>query len=154
MEKMTSAHVAYSFLALFVTAVLAIDADHAVAGETGKWCPETIETQQEPKTIPEGYAVSADTLGPSRLTYVSFFDGPPEQQADLVPDEDKGGQPEWHFSSPSKVGGYWIGCHYSRTQLMLTRQLPASVRKCSVSYQKRDQGLIEGERPIKQITCG
>jgi hypothetical protein len=119
----------------------------------GELCPQTLETSQAAPAPSGDYAVVVDALGPSRLTYISMFEGPPEQMADLVPDRNEARFAQWDFPKSNQSAGHWIGCHYSRTNLMLTRNLPASTKRCTVTYSNRDEGLIEGSKPLKSVSC-
>lgn len=116
-------------------------------------CPRQIGTEQTLKSLRNGYDVQADTLGASKLTFVEFFDGPPAQLASLVPDKETIRFARWNFVDQDRHGGIWIGCHYSRTRLVMSKKLPIGTQSCLVTYLDAKSGLIEGARQIESIKC-
>ena len=98
------------------------------------WCPDTIKVDQ--KAIPPSpeWSVSYNSL-PHQLEMVTFFSGPPQENASLVYDEKsktKGGWVgTWNF--PIDAGSYWIQCSYSGTRGR-TVQAPPGLGECLPSY--------------------
>jgi hypothetical protein len=121
------------------------------AGET--WCPATINVAQKAESPSPEWSVSYNPL-PHRLEMVTFFSGPPEQNASLVYDKrskTKGGWiATWNFSKDA--AGYWIRCSYGGTRAELSRRLPASVSACRVTYDDTSH-FPSGLPVIGQIEC-
>ena len=137
-------------LCLFVFA-LALAGICFAAEET--WCPDAIKADQKVVSPSPEWTVSYSSL-PQRLEMVTFFSGPPEEQASLVYDKKsktKGGWiGTWNF--PKDSSGYWIQCSYAGTRAELSRRLPDSVSVCRVTY---DEGLhsVSGLPAIRKIEC-
>jgi len=85
---------------------------------------------------------------------ITFFDGPPEENASLVNDSTSriGGKDiaTWRFGA-SRVRPLWVACGYSGTSISLARNLPTNIRSCSVTYNPRQQ--VGGLPLIEQINC-
>lgn len=117
-------------------------------------CPETVPlaTPQLAKPM-EGWKEFVDTA-PHRLSRVTFFDGPVEDSASLVPDEDtrlgKTRTAKW-LLQPKPDRPYWFACYYSGTSLALSRALPAGLKECDVTYNPSIE--IDGMPEIKSIAC-
>ncbi|WP_147375810.1 STY0301 family protein [Noviherbaspirillum cavernae] len=113
-------------------------------------CPARIETSQSPRKIPEGWTPVLEG-GPSILTNAGFYDGHPEQLAELAPSKSKSTRRElvndWSFSTAHN-GSIWIKCIYSNTGLSLARQLDKDISSCSISYDARHAPFS-----IADITC-
>jgi hypothetical protein len=117
-------------------------------------CPMTIEVSQSLAAPQEGWTDGADKL-PTELAGISVFDGPPEELADLIPDDGTGSGDSrsdiWNL--PKIERGYWLTCRYSSTTVTLTRQLPATVTRCEAVYAK-DMTFIGGAPVVRSVTCG
>jgi hypothetical protein len=117
-------------------------------------CPDTVPLASPQLAKPiEGWKVFFDTT-PHRLSRVTFFDGPVEDSASLVPDEDtrlgKTRTAKWLFQ-PKPERPYWLACYYSRTSLALSRALPEGLKECDVTYNPSVE--IDGMPEIKSISC-
>ena len=119
----------------------------------GVKCPDTIKVDQKAMSPSPEWKVSYSSQ-PNQLEMVTFFSGPPEEQASLVYDKKsktKGGWiGTWNFPKDSR--GYWIQCSYGGTKAELSRRLPDSVSVCRVTY---DEGLHSGSGlpAILKIEC-
>ncbi len=142
---------------LLVAAAGTIQASAAPAGAGAAagadvGCPASVSVRQA-ATAPAGWAVDYDKKA-NDLTMVTFFEGPPAELASLVYDEQtsKGGEIRavWRFPPGSK--GIWMSCAYDGTRAVLSRQLPASVRTCTVRYDKATASS-SGLPSIKGIEC-
>jgi hypothetical protein len=116
-------------------------------------CPETVPLASPQLAKPiEGWKVLFDTT-PHRLSRVTFFDGPAEESASLVPDEDtrlgKTRTAKW-LLQPKPERPYWFACYYSGTSLALSRALPAGLKECDVTYNPSIE--IDGMPQIKDIS--
>jgi len=85
---------------------------------------------------------------------VTFFDGPPDDQASLVYDdfakEKDSSIATWQL--PRNPRGYWIKCSYSNTTLELARSLPEATASCQVTY-SRAATSGQGLPLIERIAC-
>ena len=124
---------------------------HAAAGPVG--CPATVTVSQQLSTPVAGWKAGTDDL-PHRLSSITFFDGPPEENASLVNDSTiRGAGKEialWRFGT----GGsrtIWMTCGYSGTSITLSKSLPVGISSCSVTYNPRQQ--VAGLPLIEQINC-
>ena len=113
-------------------------------------CPKDFKTEQKLLLPVKGWDVFEDpNLQHHFLTAVSFYDGPPKEMADLVPDdpEAKGGQ-VWTFALGAGAGhGVWQVCRYSGTSLSLSRKLEPSVKSCKVRYG------YQSPREVESVVC-
>lgn len=76
---------------------------------------------------PPGAAVAVNANAIS----VSLFDGPPQELADLVPDNPSSRRPRWTLAKERKRDSYVV-CNYADTRMKLARKVPAEVRSCAV----------------------
>ena len=113
--------------------------------QTDTLCPPRIGTNQQLSAPLPDWKVAPDGL-PNQLAGITFFEGPPEQQASLAPDIEKKTQSTWNFTKPA-----WIACHYSGTSLTLTRALPKTTKSCTITFQP---GVtVAGLPAIQKIEC-
>jgi hypothetical protein len=126
-----------------------------VAQEAAKIdCPDSVSLARPQLAKPiEGWNVFVDTA-PHRLSRVTFFDGPVEESASLVPDEDtrlgKTRTAKW-LLQPKPERPYWLACYYSGTSLALSRALPAGLKECDVTSNTSVE--IDWMPEIKSISC-
>src|SRR5215468_3880925 len=117
----------------------------AVLADVG--CPMKVEVKQALATPQSGWTAGLDQV-PTEAAGVSVFDGPPEEMADLVPDDSKDAvdirSDIWNL--PQSDRGYWLVCHYANTTVTLARQLPTTVTRCEVVYEK--QQTFAGGAPV------
>ena len=85
---------------------------------------------------------------------VTIFDGPPAEQASLVPDNQKtvGDNILQVWQLPKSNRGYWIQCNYANTTAQIVRRLPASVTRCDVVYD-RNLRFGGGGNSVKSVNC-
>jgi hypothetical protein len=124
----------------------------AVLADVG--CPMKVEVKQALTAPPSGWTAGLDKL-PAEAAGVSVFDGPPEELADLVPDDSKDGADTrsdiWNL--PHSDRGYWLVCHYANTTVTLARPLPATVTRCEAVYEKQ-QTFAGGAPVMRSSKCG
>jgi hypothetical protein len=123
----------------------------ALAQQT--YCPDSISVIQSITKTPDGWTASQDKL-PTTLSAVTFFSGPPEEQASLVYDKwtKRNGLADavWHFT-PTASPAIWMSCRYSSTQIVLSKRLPARITDCTVTY---DPNItVSGNPQIRGIAC-
>jgi hypothetical protein len=133
-------------------AALALVASPALADTSGLSCPATLVQHPAQKAdAPEGW--TARERGEMHwLDGAAVFDGPPEEQADLVPDNENAAASAavWTLD-PKSDRGYWVECRYEGTETTLAGKVPAGARKCAVSRKKAD-GI--GYRGGRKVTDG
>lgn len=117
-------------------------------------CPMKVEVKQALAAPPSGWTAGLDKL-PTEVAGVSVFDGPPEELADLVPDDGKDAADTrsdiWNL--PHSDRGYWVVCRYANTAVILSRKLPAAVTRCEAVYEK--QPTFAGGAPVvRSVKCG
>ena len=96
-------------------------------------CPENIETKQTLSKAQDGWDAVVDTLnGRQNLETMELYDGPFEEGAALVPDNESSKKdPYW---TNHTLKGFWVACFYSQSTVRLTKQIPGSVKKCTLRY--------------------
>ena len=116
-------------------------------------CPKKIEVSQSLAAAQEGWTDGREKL-PTELAGISVFDGPPEQLADLVPDDgaESGDSRSDVWNLPKNERGYWLTCRYSSTTVTLTRPLPATVTRCEAVYEKQ-LSFIGGAPVVRSVAC-
>jgi hypothetical protein len=117
-------------------------------------CPDTVSLTDPQLSQPvAGWNVFFDTP-PHRLTRVTFFEGPVEQHASLVPDQEtrrgRTTTAKW-LLHPQPERPYWLACYFSGTSLALSRALPAGLKQCTVTYLTSVE--IDGMPEIKSLSC-
>jgi len=112
-------------------------------------CPAAVSTIQSAPHAPAAFTVQ-NTTEPSSFRNVTFFDGPPAEQASLAPESDDGVRSIWTFD-PAAPKGIWVACGYQGTQILLQQKLRAGIRKCIVTFDKNVQ--IDGFPLIRDIDC-
>jgi hypothetical protein len=117
-------------------------------------CPFEIEVVQALREPQNEWAEGAEPW-PSELVNLAVFDGPPEELAQLIHDEEteEGDTATiaWEFF-PNEERGYWITCHYANTLVTLTRALPMSVRRCEVVFETQIS-YADGRRVVRSMRC-
>ncbi len=116
-------------------------------------CPPSIKVEQKAISPSQEWNVSYNPL-PADLEMVTFFSGPPEENASLVYDKKtkvKGGWVgTWKF--PKDPAGYWLRCSYRGTQAELSRRLPDSISACRVTYDETMHSAA-GLPVIRKMEC-
>ncbi len=123
------------------------------AAEQSATCPANVDVHEQLSTPPAGWSATYDNA-PHQLAGITFYDGPPKDNASLVYDDiakSAGKQiARWHFA-PTSIRSIWIACRYAATAVVLTKALPATVSGCTVTYDSKQQ--IAGEPVIDKISC-
>jgi len=122
----------------------------AAAEEVG--CPaQIVTTQTLAKAVP-GWTDRKDT-SPNVLAGLTFYDGRPEEQASLAPDEKhvKGKLVESWELFPNPPRQNWLECVYAGTSIKIAKPLPKEIRGCTVTF--NEQQTIDGYPQIEKIVC-
>jgi hypothetical protein len=122
-------------------------------GRRDAQCPPLIAVEERAAEVPEGWTVHKRKTG-HRVLGVTFYDGPPSEDASLVYDETTTNGDDWIATwkfAPSERG-YWILCRYEATTIELMRALPPTVSVCRVVYDKR---IVTDPRhdEVRRIEC-
>jgi len=80
---------------------------------------------------PPGAAVA----GNSPAVSISAFDGPPQELAELVPDNPNARRHKWSLAKDRKRDTYMV-CNYMDTRMKVAHKVPAAVRSCTVDASK------------------
>jgi hypothetical protein len=117
-------------------------------------CPMKIDVEEKIAAPQPGWTEGLSGL-PTELAGISVFDGPPEELADLVPDDgvDAADARSDIWNLPKNDRGYWLTCRYSSTTVTLTRQLPATVTRCEAVYEK-ELHFVGGDSVVRSVACG
>ncbi len=117
-------------------------------------CPDSIQVANAKLLNPvKGWNATSDPV-PHHLKRVVLFDGPPQERASLVPDREtktKLGNTAVWLLADKPPRSYYIGCYYSSTTVVLSRELPAGLTQCTVLYSSSEQ--VEGMAAVKKISC-
>jgi hypothetical protein len=116
-------------------------------------CPATIVDEQRASAPAPDWTVSYSGYE-TAVAGVTIFDGPPAQQASLVPDSEKtvGDNIIQVWQLPNSDRGYWLQCNYANTTSQISRRLPASFSRCDVvlNHNMRFSG---GSNVVKSVNC-
>ena len=112
-------------------------------------CPPQIQTTQSLKgKAPDGWTSIRETRYPQWLKSIAIFDGPPNEHADLVPDNEVNQDPEktvWTFNK-KKDRSLYLACEYSGTEMLLVKELSRHITQCrmilSISNPPSGTGLL------------
>ena len=105
-------------------------------------CPAEIESDATAGGTPQTF----------KFRYVSFFDGDPEDLADLAPDEGpdpKRLEQRWQFTR-TKGRPIVMICRYHGTQQTVRKNVPASIKECRLTGLVSDEGEVVGS---PTLTC-
>jgi hypothetical protein len=116
-------------------------------------CPDAVSVKQNGAPPAPEWSVSYSAT-PTALEMVTFYSGPPREEASLVYDDFVRGKDSstatWKF--PKDPRGYWIKCSYRGTTVELSKVLPPTVSSCRVTYD-REATSASGLPAIKRIAC-
>jgi hypothetical protein len=116
-------------------------------------CPDAVSVKQAGVATAPEWSVSY-SAAPNQLEMVTFYSGPPKDEASLVYDDfvnaKSSSTATWKF--PKDPHGYWVKCSYRGTTLELSKALPATVSTCRVTYD-RAASSPSGLPAIQRIAC-
>jgi hypothetical protein len=138
---------------LFAVAFAATCASPLGAAAADSLCPETVSVKQTGAAVAAEWSMSYSAL-PNQLEMVTFYSGPPKDDASLVYDDwvkaKDSATATWKFAKDPR--GYWVKCSYRGTTLELSKALPPTVSTCRVTYD-RATATAAGLPEIKRIAC-
>jgi hypothetical protein len=107
-------------------------------------CPESIETAQTLRSaLPKGWTSAVDSLnGKHPLENVQVFDGPFDDGASLVPDnEGKEETPHWILSKDAPRP-FLMACFYSQSVVRVLHELPKDAKKCTTLFKTKPYRVL------------
>jgi hypothetical protein len=139
-------------LSIFMIALaFAIAPAHRAMAESA--CPPKISVEQRASAPGADWTVSYSGYE-SAVQGVTIFEGPPAEQASLVPDSEKTVGDNliqvWRLAGSDR--GYWLQCNYANTTAQISRRLPASIARCDVVYD-HNLRFANGANVVKSVNC-
>jgi hypothetical protein len=115
-------------------------------------CPPRIEVNQRLAVQFPRWSAISDQI-PHQFAGLTFFDGNPRDQASLAPDKQTtvNGKTVALWTFGVSGGRIWVACRYAATDVMLTRELPRTVRTCSITYATRE--TVDGLPVVETVDC-
>jgi len=116
-------------------------------------CPATIAVQQRASAPASDWTVTYSGYE-TAVAGVTIFDGPPAQQASLVPDNEKtvGDSIIQVWQLPKSDRGYWLQCNYANTTAQISRRLEPGVSRCDVVL-NQNMRFSGGGNVVKSVNC-
>jgi hypothetical protein len=109
-------------------------------------------------TVTPQVATQCPAISGQTLVYVDIYDGPPENQADLAPDDSKR-QPNGGVSNVWQLAagadGLYVKCGYGKKlegpySRMETIELPSTVKTCRADFKK---GPSPSDLTLARFSC-
>jgi hypothetical protein len=115
-------------------------------------CPQTVAVEQRASAPAPDWTVSYSGYE-TAVAGVTIFDGPPAEQASLVPDSEKtvGDSIIQVWKLPKSERGYWLQCNYANTTAQISHRL-AGVSRCDV-VSDRNMRFGGGGYVVKSVNC-
>src|SRR5712692_5668824 len=117
-------------------------------------CPPALAVEQKASAPGADWTVTYSGYN-TAIAGVTIFDGPPANQASLLPDREQMTSDTvfqtWKLAKNDS--GYWLQCDYANTTAQIYRRLPASVTRCDVTYERNVRFGGEGRRVVKSVSC-
>ena len=138
--------------ALILT-VLACAIAPAVVARAESACPPTIAVEQKASAPASAWTVTYSGYE-TAVAGVTIFDGPPAEQASLVPDSERTSGDDiiqiWQLAKNDR--SYWLQCNYANTTAQISRRLESSIRRCDVVYDHNTH-FFGGGNVVKSVNC-
>ncbi|BCB22411.1 hypothetical protein OCUBac02_53050 (plasmid) [Bosea sp. ANAM02] len=135
---------------VFAAGLSLIAAGSAIAAPQ---CPAELTTRQELSSVHQGWK-EQQVMSPHRHARITFFDGPPAEQASLAPDETRSVNGRevstWRFGR-SSTRAIWIECGYAGTSISLSQELPAETKSCSITFDPKVR--LSGLPRVGKLDC-
>lgn len=130
----------------------AIAAPHRAWAEVT--CPPTLAVEQKTSAQAADWAVTYSGYDIA-LAGVTIFEGPPAEQASLMPDGEQTTTDRFFqtWNLPGSGRGYWLQCEYANTTAQISGRLPANVSRCEVSYERNVRFGGEDRGVVRSVTC-
>jgi hypothetical protein len=116
-------------------------------------CPATVVVEQRASAPSLDWTVTYSGYE-TAVAGVTIFDGPPAEQASLVPDKEKtvGDNIIQVWQLPKSERGYWLQCNYANTTAQISRRL-AGVSRCDVVLDHNMRFGGGGGNVVKSVNC-
>ena len=116
-------------------------------------CPQTVAVEQRASAPTPDWTVTYSGYE-TAVAGVTIFDGPPAQQASLVPDSEKtvGDSIIQVWQLPKSDRGYWIQCNYANTTAQISHRLEG-VTRCDVVSDHNMRFGGGGGYVVKSVNC-
>lgn len=97
-------------------------------------CPATLNVEQTANSVP-GWTSDRASSATGRLASMGFYDGPVSEGAHLRPNglRKRGQITVLESDFDGHLRPIHLGCSYVGTDIILSRPLPASVRRCTIT---------------------
>jgi hypothetical protein len=112
-------------------------------------CPKEVNTRQELSAPLEGWQTNLSGKSASLLRSVDFFEirakgAKTASISQLAPDNaDSGKDPVWTLDPAEE---YWLGCNYSNTNIVLSRDIGRGFKRCEVKFNKHVSPQVDSIR--------
>ena len=140
-------------LGSLITAFLALSSFATYAAAADIVCPAEVAVDQRVSAALAGWTAGNNGFK-NELAGVTIYDGPPEQGASLVYDDEKTSADTitqtWKLVPSSR--GYWLTCGYSNTSAQLTQKIPTDATRCEVTFE-RNVSFGDGRHPVRRAFC-
>ncbi len=112
-------------------------------------CPQRINSEQSISTQEAGW-LSSQIAKSHPFLGVSFFVGPLENKVELAPQSEtkRGPTTVSTWAIDQSRGPHNLACSYSGTSVVLVKNLPVSIKSCSISSNRRSQRV-----DARSLTC-
>jgi hypothetical protein len=141
-----------NLIAFLIAFACAIAAPHLACAQAT--CPHTLAVEQKTSAPGPDWTVSYSGYS-TAIAGVTVFEGPPAEQASLVPDReqttDDAAFQTWRLAKSDR--GYWLQCEYANTTAQISQRLPVNVSRCDVTYERNIRFGGEGRRVIRSVNC-
>jgi len=91
-------------------------------------CPQTIQVLPRVMNPPAGWSVDAEVTQTHKLSGATLYDGPPKEQASLVPDAREKGTSTWLLRPNPR--GYYLEYRYG--EVTLSRRISNELKQCQL----------------------
>ena len=139
------------FTLILIAFACAIAAPHLACAQTT--CPQTLVVEQRASAPDANWTVTYSGYD-TAIAGVTIFDGPPANQASLLPDnEETTTYRVFQTWKLARNGSYWLQCNYANTTAQISRRLPEGVTRCEVTYDANVRFGGGGGRVVKEVRC-
>lgn len=132
---------------IIIFCILILSQESSFASELRFECPTEIQTNQTIKNkAPTGWTSLREAQSRHWLDSLSIFDGPPQDLASLVPDDEDNQEIKktvWTFNKKKKRP-IWMTCSYLKTDMLFAKALPMEITQCKLILSKNNPQSVIG----------
>jgi len=139
----------YRLLAVAALSYVSLVASPASAATTD--CPARLAvTQQLDGQPPDGWK-RFDTQSTYPLASVTFWSGPPDRMASLLPNRSRSDSKSdiYIWSLAENREDYWVSCDYGNTSVVIARPLGKQAQTCVARY-RRGHAIVQSWQCTQQ----